>query len=122
MRGYSIDLRERVVKAIKEDKQSTKEVAKRFGLSRWTVNRYMKRESKGTLAAIKPPGRPRVLDETALKVLKVQVKEHKDWTLEQHAEGLNKARGSKLKKSSIGNYFKRLGITIKKDVLSSRAR
>jgi transposase len=122
MRGYSIDLRERVVKAVKEEQQSTKEVAKRFGLSRWTVNRYMKREAEGKLAASKPPGRPQGLDEVAQKHLRAQVKEHKDWSLEQHAEALSKAKVSKLKKSSIGNYFKRLGITIKKDVLPSRTR
>ena len=122
MRGYSIDLRERVVKAVKEEKQSTKEVAQRFGLSRWSVNRYIKREAEGKLAASKPPGRRQELDEAALKLLKKQVKEQKDWTLEQHAEALSKAKVCKLKKSSIGNYFKRLGITIKKDVLSSRRR
>jgi transposase len=122
MGGYSLDLRERVVKAVKEEKQSTKEVAQRFGLSRRSANRYLKREGEGKLAASKPPGRPQSLDAGAQKLLKTQVKEHKDWTLEQHAEGLSKARVSNLKKSSIGNYFKRLGITIKKDVLSSRAR
>jgi transposase len=116
MRGYSI---ERVVKAIKDEKQSTQEVAKRFGLSRWTVNRYMKREAEGKLAARKPPGRSPSLDEAGVQLLKTQVKEHKDWTLEQHAEGLSKAKAGKVKKSSIGNYFKRLGITINKDILSS---
>jgi transposase len=122
MRGYSIDLRERVVKAVKEERQSTKEVAQRFGLSRWSVNRYLKREAEGKLAASKPPGRPQDLDEAGLKVLKTQVKEQKDWTLEQHAKGLIKAKVGNLKKSSIGNYFKRLGITIKKDALSSRTK
>jgi transposase len=122
MRGYSIDLGEGVVKAVKEDKQSTKEVAKRFGLSRWSVNRYIKREAEGKLAASKAPGRPPSLDEAGVELLKTQVKEHEDWSLEQQAQALSKAKAGKLKKSSIGNYFKRLGITIKKNVLSSRAR
>ena len=118
MRGYSLDLRERVVKAVKEEKQSVKEVAKRFGLSRWTVNRYLKRADEGKLAASRPPGRPRGLDEVGLEALAKQVKEHQVWTLEQHAEALAKANAGSLKKSSVGNYLKRLGITIKKDVPS----
>jgi len=120
MRPYSLDLRERVVKAVNEEKQSVKEVAKRFGLSRWTVNRYLKRADEGKLAATRPPGRARGLDEAGLEVLARQVKEHQSWTLEQHAETLAKANAGNLKKSSIGNYLRRIGITIKKDVLSSR--
>ena len=120
MRGYSLDLRERVVKAVEDEEQSVKEAAKRYGLSRWTVNRYLKRNKEGKLAATKPPGRPKRLDKDALDLLDSQVKKHKDWTLEQHANALNKVKGVSLKKSSIGNYLKLLGITIKKDVLSSR--
>lgn len=122
MRGYSVDLRKRVIKAVEEEKQSVKEVAKRFGLSRWSVNRYLNRNKEGNLAATKPPGRPKRLDADALQVLENQVKAHNDWTLEQHAKALQETKGISLKKSSIGNYFKLLGITIKKDVLSSRER
>ena len=122
MRGYSLDLRERIVKAVKEEKQSVKAVARRFSVSRWTVNRYLKREAEGKLAATKPPGCPPSLDEVGLELLQKQANEHQAWTLEQHAEALTKANGVSLKKSSIGNYFKRLGITLKKDVLSSGAR
>ena len=122
MRPYSLDLRERIVKAVVEQKQSVSQVAKRFGVSRWTVNRYLNREAEDKLAASRPPGRPRSLDEAGVEVLKTQVTEHPDWTLEQHAEALTKASDVTLKKSSIGNYFKRLGITIKKDVLPSGAR
>jgi transposase len=113
MRGYSIDLRKRIVKAVLEEKQSSQEVAQRFGVSRWTVERYLKRAAEGNLAASKPPGRPRSLDEAGVALLKTQVNEHPDWTLEQHAAALSGAKAAQLKKSSIGNYFKRLSITIK---------
>ena len=41
-----------------------------------------------------------------------------DWTLAQHAAALLAATGIPLKKSSVGNYLKRLEITYKKRVLS----
>lgn len=114
MKAYSLELRERMVKAVKEEKQRTKAVAQRFGVSRWTVNRYLKRAAEGKLAASKPPGRPRSLDEAGLELINPQVKDHKDGTLEPHAEALTEATASSLKKSSIGNYLKQLGITLKK--------
>jgi len=122
MQGYSLDLRKRVVKAVKEDKQKVKDVAKRFVISIWSVNRYLKLDALGDLEAKQPSGRRRRLDDQGLRKLENQVKKHKDWTLEQHAQALEETTGISLKKSAIGVYFKRLGVTIKKDVLPSRAR
>lgn len=122
MRGYSLDLRERVVKAVKEEKQSVKDVAKRFSISRWTVNRYLKFSATGSLAPASHPGQQPRLSEEGFAELKKQVAEHQDWTLEQHAEALTVSQGVTFKKSVIGKYLKRMGLTIKKDVLSARAR
>lgn len=121
MRGYSLDLRERVVKAVNEEKQTVTEVAKRFGLSRWTVNRYLKRSAAGTLAAASRPGQQAWLSKEGFEKLKQQVDEHQNWTLEQHAEALTESQSVSFKKSVFGKYLKRMGITLKKDVLSSRA-
>lgn len=120
MAGYSLDLRERVVKAVKEEKQSTKEVAERFRISRWTVNRYLKRYEEGQLAATKHPGQAKRLDGEQIEFLRKQSIRYKDWTLEEHAEAFTKGTGIVLKKSSVANYFKLLGITSKKDILPSR--
>ena len=67
------------------------------------------------------PGGRRRLDGAGCEVLKEQVRDHHDWTLEHHAEALLKATGVALKKSSVGNYLKRLGITHKKRVSSRRS-
>jgi transposase len=114
MASYSLDLRERVVKAHIEEGQNKSAVARRFGVSRWTVDRYVKRSAAGSLAATPHPGVKQRLSGAQCEVLREQVKAHKDWTLEQHAEALVEATGVKLKKSSVGNYLKRLGITHKK--------
>lgn len=120
MKPYSLDLRERIVKAVKEEGMSVKQAAERFGVSRWSANRYLNRAEAGTLEADKPPGLEKKLDEKARKKLKAQVKKHKDWTREQHANALEKSTGIGLTSVSIGNYLKFLGITRKKDFLSSR--
>jgi len=83
-----MDLRERVIKAV-ESGESKAKVAKRYSVRSW-------------------------LDSEGEKVLRQQVEEHNDWTLEQHAEGLCKGTGIIVKKSAIAKYFKRLKITRKK--------
>lgn len=55
MASYSLDLRERIVKAHLEEGQNKSAVARRFGASRWSVERYIKRAAVGTLAATPVP-------------------------------------------------------------------
>ena len=62
----------------------------------------------------KRPGRQRRLDGEGCEQLRAQVVAHHGWTLEQHAEALAKETGTLIKKSSVGNYLKRLGISHKK--------
>ena len=121
MASYSVDLRERVVKAHLEEGQNKSAVARRFGVSRWTVERYVKRAAAGSLAPTPHPGRPQRLDGAGCEALRAQVRDHHDWSLEQHAAALTAATGVALKKSSVGNYLKRLGITHKKRVSSRRS-
>ncbi|MEM7734739.1 MAG: winged helix-turn-helix domain-containing protein [Deinococcota bacterium] len=91
-----------------------KDVAARYEVSRWTVRDYVKLAEVGKLAGIKHPGRPPSLQGKALVVLQQQVEAHPEWTLEKRAEALAKETGVKLKKSAMGNYLKKLGITYKK--------
>ena len=116
MASYSVDLRERIVKAHVEEGQNKSAVARRFGVSRWTVMRYVERSASGDLAPTPHPGGKRRLDGAGCEVLREQVREHRDWSLERHAAALTETTGVALKKSSVGNYLKRLGITHKKRV------
>ena len=114
MSGYSLDLRARIVKAHLEEGQSHSEVVRRFGVSRWSVRRYLKRSAAGSLAPTPHPGRKQRLDNAGCEILRKQVETHHDWSLAQHAEAISAATGVTLKKSSVGNYLKRLGISYKK--------
>lgn len=113
MRRYSLDLRKRIVAAVQRGER-IKDVSARYEVSRWTVRDYLKLDRVGKLAGVKHPGRPPRLQGEGLEVLKRQVEEHPEWTLEKRAEALAEATGVKLKKSAIGNYLKKLGITYKK--------
>lgn len=114
MPSYSLDLRERIVKAHVEEGQNKSEVARRFEVSRWTVNRYIKRAEAGNLAATPHPGTQPWLSGAQSEVLRQQVEAHNDWTLEEHAEALAEATGIELKKSAIDKYLRKLGISRKK--------
>ena len=118
MASYSVDLRERIVKAHVEEGQNKSAVARRFGVSRWSVARYVKCSKAGSLAAIPHPGKRRLLDSGGCEVLRQQVQDHHDWSLERHAQELAETTGVEIKKSSVGNYLKRLGISHKKRALS----
>lgn len=113
MKAYSLDLRERIVAAVEQGERTVK-VAERFGVGLATVKRYINRAEEGRLEADKRPGQQPWLDAQGQQALEQQVKDHPGWTLEQRAAALHEETGVKLKKSAVGKYLKRLGITHKK--------
>ncbi|MEM7736184.1 MAG: IS630 transposase-related protein [Deinococcota bacterium] len=111
--GYSLDLRKRIVAAC-EAGESKSAVARRFAVSRQTVIRYVDRAAAGKLAEDKHPGQQPWLSAEQCEVLLEQVREHNDWTRDQHSEALAATTGVQLKASAIAKYFKKLGISRKK--------
>lgn len=85
MRGYSLDLRERIV-AAKRSGMSKVEIAQGYGVSRATVYRYFDLDEQGNLEARQPPGRPAKLDEQGCERLKQQVKDYPSLSLQEHAD------------------------------------
>jgi len=115
MRAYSVDLRERIVEAVKTKGLSKTAVAERYNVSRASVYRYLQLNKQDDLKPRVRPGQARRLDTKQCQALLQQLKGHPDATLAEHAELLEEAHGVHLKKSSIGNYFVRLGVRRKKD-------
>jgi len=79
MKAYALDLRERVVKFIREG-GSKVEAARRFDLARSTVYRYLDAVQTDTLAPKKSWGHWRKLNPQKLKV---HVQQHPDATLKE---------------------------------------
>jgi transposase len=70
MRAYSLDLRKKIVQSVRRRGVSISETARRFGVNRSTVGRYLKRlDESGSLAPKKAPGSPSKLDECAMCLL-----------------------------------------------------
>lgn len=121
MEAYSVDLRARIVAAVKDEGLSKSETARRYKVSRASVYRYLDLDKQGSLAAKPRPGCPRRLDAALCEKLLAQLEENRDASLEEHAELFAEAQGVALKKSSMGTYFARLGVRRKKDAARPRA-
>jgi len=83
--AYSLDLRERVVAAVKEGGKQP-EVAERFKVSLSSVERYLRPERQGEKRAKPPPGRPASISAEAYRALAEQVARHNDASLKEHCE------------------------------------
>ncbi len=118
MRAYSVDLRERIVKAVKVEKLDKVAVAERYKVSRASVYRYLELEKQGSVKAKRHPGQKQRLSAELRQKLLEQLEENSDASLEEHAALFYEEQGVSLKKSSIANYFARLGVRRKKDFTS----
>lgn len=100
MEAYSVDLRARIVAAVKDEGLSKREVSRRYKVSRSSIYRYLELDKRGSLVAQSRPGRPRRLDAELCRRLLAQLEVHQDASLEEHAELLAEACDVNLKKSS----------------------
>ena len=114
MRAYSVDLRERIVEAVKDKGLSKTATAELYGVSPSTVYRYLELSREGALQPKVRPGQARRLDEKACRKLLEQLERNNDLSLEEHAAKFAEEQGVELKKSSVANYFARLGVKRKK--------
>lgn len=120
MKAYSLDLRERIVSAVKGG-QDKIEVARLFRVGLATVNRYLKLERHaGSLRAEPIPGRPRAIRLDDHAALAAQVEAHNDATLERHAELWASATGGRVSAKTMGRALTRAKLTRKKDAVGER--
>ena len=75
MKAYSIDLRTKIIESVRRRGVSISETARRFGVNRSTVGRYLRRlDEGGSLTPKKAPGAPSKLDESATGLLEEDIK------------------------------------------------
>jgi transposase len=116
MKAYSVDLRTKIVQSVRRRGISISETARRFGVNRSTVRRYLKRlDEGGSLLPKKAPGSPPKLDESTMRLLEEDIKARPWATHRQRREFLYAACGVEVSEATICRTIKeRLGHSRKK--------
>ena len=118
MNAYSKEIRLRILRAV-DLGMSRKEVAKIYGVSLPTIERYIRqRREGGDLAPKLSPGRTPTIGATVeeRRVLWRQLEDNKDATLERHCELWDQSHGLRFSVATMSRAFRRLGWTYKKGV------
>jgi|SRR5208282_897406 len=120
MRAYSLDLRQRVMKAYDENKWTVGQIAERFKVGEWWVHKLKRQRRTGV--GIGPRkgkvGQPRRLGSGQLNRLTQYVDQHPDATLEQIREKI----GATCTMVTVHNTLRRLGYRYKKNAAGQRTR
>ena len=122
MRAYSLDLRERVVRAV-DQRYSRAEISRLFSVSSATIKRYLKRRREtGHLHSRPIPGCPPQKRVPLCKGLVAQLEAHPDATLEMHCQYWEQATGVRMSTSTMSRAIRRLGWTRKKKTVGATER
>ena len=117
MRPYSLDLRERIVRAVDAGATQTA-AAETFGVGRATVQRYVaQRRRRGSLAPRPLPGRAARIGPPQAAALRAQLDASPDATLAEHCDrwtGGRAAHGVRVSVATMQRTIARLGWTRKK--------
>ena len=114
MRPYSVDLRERIVRAV--DAGATQAaVAEAFSVGRATVQRYVaQRRRRGSLTPRPLPGRALRIGPAQAAVLRRQLDAMPDATLAEHCARWAGDHGVRVSVATMQRTIARLGCTRKK--------
>lgn len=120
MGTYSMDLRERVMRACAEGKGTREEIAQRFQVSTaWIRRLHQRRRENGSIEPLPHGGgHPPAYDEKEMKKLRRLVKETPDATLEELREKMGKA----VSLMAVHRSLKRLKLHYKKIPPGQRTR
>jgi transposase len=122
MKAYSLDLRERVVRAVDLGYKRA-EIIKLFGVSRATIKRYVKqRREVGHLERKPIPGRPPKKSASVRVGLVEQLEAHPDATLEMHCQLWEQSYGEHVSTSTMSRAIRCLGWTRKKKTIGATER
>ncbi len=116
MRAYSTDLREKIVMAYESGEGTLDEVASTFEVDRRTVSRLLHRYHEGYGLTPKPHGGgyPATLDDKRLGLLRQQVEQQPDATLEELVAYLKKRAKVAVHLSTVCRALQKLRLPRKK--------
>jgi transposase len=115
MKAYSLDLRERIVRAV-DDGMAKSQAARLFGVSRSTIKRYVRqRRQIGSLAPQpRPGGPPPLIGPAQRETLRAQVAAAPDATLADHCAAWERTQGVRVSVATMRRALARLNWTVKK--------
>ena len=113
MRAYSLELRERIVRAVQAGHPKA-EVAELLGVDRRTINRYLRLDAAGDLTPKPIPGRPRTITADQHADLERQLRLHPADTLADHCQRWAARCDVTLSPATMSRMITRLGWTRKK--------
>ena len=111
MRGYSLDLRLKVLAAVDRG-IPRKEVVRTYGVSKPTLERYLSlRKQTGEIGPPQPPGRAPSLTATVAqcRALWTQLEENDRATLERHCELWESKQGDRVSAPTMWRAVRKLG-------------
>ena len=114
MKQYSVDLRERLLRAI-DAGLSCAEAARLFGVGTSTIARW--RHQQATTGDLRPaprPGRTPAIGAAQAAALAAQVAATPDATLAEHCTAWERAQGRRVSVATMARTLRRWGITVKK--------
>jgi transposase len=114
MQAYSLDLRERVVRAVAEG-QSQAAAARTFRLSRSTLKRYLAQQRRtGSLVPTRQARQQPRIGPAEQPALLAQLEAHPDATLAEHCATWAETQGVRVSVPTMWRAIARLGWTSKK--------
>jgi transposase len=114
MKQYSVDLRERLLRAI-DAGLSQAEAARLFGVGSATIDRWRRRQQeRGSVAPSPRPGRPPLIGSAQRAALLAQVRAQPDATLAEHCACWEAAQGVRVSEATMSRALARLGWPLKK--------
>jgi transposase len=113
-RAYSLDLRERLLRA-RDAGVAPVEIERSFGISRRTQRRWVAQQrATGSVVPRTGPGRPPKLAPAVQAALRRQVAAHADATLAEHCERLAAEQGVAVSVATMSRQLTRLELPLKK--------
>jgi transposase len=115
MDAYSEDLRQKIVEGVQQQRMSKSEAARAFGVSLSSVKRYVKAACEGrSLSPGKAPGKKRLLDEKARRLLEADVEARPFAKLADRREYLLQVAGVSVSESTLSRALRKMGFGRKK--------
>lgn len=115
MPAYSLDFREKIVTAYEAGNTSIRKVAKRFMVTKRTVQRLITQNKETGDLTPKKVGTKKASPLEAHKLVIVEMVElHPDWTLWQYCEEIAEKTGVSVSTGSLCRFLAKQELTLKK--------